>query len=101
MVRRALVFIIGGVVALAVIAVVPPAGPRTLRDFDADRMASLEVDMWQAYYAHDNLRLFRGLVTMTHEQYHYPWSMSLRASFYLARAARTFGDSRSNYERVL
>jgi len=80
---------------------IPPSGPRTLRAFDPERMASLEVDMWQAYYARENLRLFRGLVTMTHEQYRYPWGKSLRASFYLARAARTFGDSRSGYERVL
>jgi hypothetical protein len=100
-VRRVLIAVLGSVVALAGIAVIPPSGPRTLRAFDADRMASLEVDMWQAYYAHENLRLFRGLVTMTHEQYRYPWGKSLRASFYLARAARTFGDSRSDYERVL
>ena len=57
--------------------------------------------MWQAYYAHQNVRLFRGLVTLLHEQYRYPWGKSLRAGFYLARAARTFGDARSGYERVL
>jgi hypothetical protein len=34
-----------------------------VRVFDPDREAALEVDMWQAYYAHQNLRLFRGLVT--------------------------------------
>src|SRR5579859_1076017 len=87
-----------GVVATALM---PPRGPRSLRVFDPDREAALELDMWQAYYAHENLRLFRGLVTLLHEQYRYPWGKSLRAGFYLARAARTFGDSRSEYERVL
>lgn len=28
-----------------------PPGPRTLRRFDPDRMADLELRMWQAYYA--------------------------------------------------
>jgi len=69
--------------------------------FDPDREAALELDMWQAYYAHENLRLFRGLVTLLHEQYRYPWGKSLRAGFYLTRAARTFGDSRSDYERAV
>jgi hypothetical protein len=69
--------------------------------FDPDRMADLEVDMWQAYYAHENVRLFRGLLTLLHEQYRYSWSKAVVAGFHLARAARTFGDARSDYERVL
>jgi len=99
--RRLAVAVAALVAALAVAAVIPPSGPRSLRVFDADREASLEVDMWQAYYAHENLRLFRGLVTLLHEQYRYPWGKSLRAGFYLARAARTFGDARSDYDPVL
>jgi hypothetical protein len=27
-----------------------PAGPRSLKVFDPDRVAALELDMWQAYY---------------------------------------------------
>ena len=63
------------VVILALVAVMAtyvlmdaPAGPRSLRQFDPDRTAALELDMWQAYYAKDRLRLFRGLVTLLHEQ---------------------------------
>jgi len=56
-------------VLVAAVALIPPSGPRSLRVFDPDREAALEVDIWQAYYAHENLRLFRGLVTLLHEQY--------------------------------
>src|SRR5438105_4626136 len=78
----------------------PPAGPRSIRVFEPDRMADLEVDMWQAYYNHESLRLFRGLLTTLHEQYRYSWAKAGVAGFHLARAARTFGDTRSNYEQV-
>lgn len=86
---------------LYALVIAHPSGPRSLRVFDPDRTAALELDMWQAYYAKENLRLFRGLVTLTHEQYRYPWATSARASFYLARAAATFGNARGNYEVVL
>jgi hypothetical protein len=93
---------IAAVTAVGVaVLVVPPGGPRTLKSFDPDQTAALEVDMWQAYYAKENLRLFRGLVRLTRSQYRYSWLKSLQASFHLARAAATFGNLRSNYEQVL
>lgn len=92
------VAVFGGV---AVFALRAPSGPRSLRAFDPDRMADLETDMWQAYYRHENLRLFQGLVTMLHEQYRYSWARAGVAGFYLGKAARTFGDTRGNYEQVL
>lgn len=76
----------------------PPQGPRSLRQFDADRLADLEVGMWQAYYAKERVRLFGLLVTMLHEQYHYAWATAARQAFHLARAAANFGDARGNYE---
>jgi hypothetical protein len=78
-----------------------PPGPRTLRQFDPDRMADLELRMWQAYYAKERVRLFALLVTMLHEQNHYSWVTATREGFHLARAAATFGDARANYESVL
>lgn len=100
--RQTLIFLlVVAVVAVFAGFVRTPPGPRSMRAFDADRMAQLELDMWQAYYRHENVRLFRGLVTMLHEQYRYSWSKAVTAAFYLARAARTFGDARSGYERVL
>ena len=102
MVRRKLII---GVLALTAVggalAVYPPAGPRSMRIFDADRTAALEMDMWQAYYRKENMRLFRGLVTLLHEQYRYSWAKATTAGFYLARAAATFGNARDRYERVL
>jgi hypothetical protein len=82
-------------------AIAPPSGPRSLKVFDPDRVAALELDMWQAYYKKEKVRLFRGLVTMLHEQNRYSWVRASQAGFYLARAAATFGDARSDYERVL
>jgi hypothetical protein len=78
-----------------------PPGPRTLRRFDPDRMADLELRMWQAYYAKERMRLLALLVTMLHEQNHYSWATATREGFHLARAAATFGDARTNYEVVL
>lgn len=78
-----------------------PPGPRTLRRFDPDRMADLELRMWQTYYAKERVRLFALLVTMLHEQNHYSWVTATREGFHLARAAATFGDARANYESVL
>jgi hypothetical protein len=78
-----------------------PSGPRSIRQFEPARLASLELDMWQAYYAKENVRLFRLLVVMLREQYNYSWATATREAFYLARAAATFGNARSNYEAVL
>src|SRR5690349_9551293 len=83
------------------IAVRAPSGPRSLRVFDPDRLAELEVGMWQAYYAKDKSRLFRLLVVMLHEQYHYSWQKAVVAGYKLARAAATFGDTTGDYDRVL
>jgi hypothetical protein len=87
--------------AIAYIALVPPAGPRSIRDFDPARTADLELRMWQAYYAKERVRLFGLLATLLREQYHYSWATAARQGFRLARAAATFGDATSNYERVL
>src|SRR5438552_14490613 len=88
-------------IAVAFYALTATSGERSLRRFDPDRLADLEVRMWQAYYAKERVHLFTLLVTMLHEQYHYSWGTSAREGFHLARAAATFGDATSDYERVL
>lgn len=97
--------LIGGTAVVAVVVYVlffmTPAGARSLREFDPDRTAALEVDMWQAYYKKENVRLFRGLVTLTHEQFRYSWARAAQASFHLGRAAARFAKMRSEYETVL
>jgi len=83
------------------VAVRAPSGPRSMRAFNPDKLADLEVGMWQAYYAKEKFRLFRLLVVMLREQYHYSWQTAVRAAYHLARAASTFGDATDNYDRVL
>lgn len=95
----ALVVVLLGAIGYAACAA--PPGPRSLTAFDPDHIADLEVEMWQAYYRKDRLRLFAGLVQTLQEQYQYSWAEAAGTSFYLARAASTFGDARSDYERVL
>jgi hypothetical protein len=92
----ALTVIVGAFVLLK-----PPPGPRSLRVFNPDRMADLEVDMWQAYYRKENVRLFHGLLLTLHEQYRYSWAQAAVTGFYLARAAASFATMTSNYEKVL
>jgi hypothetical protein len=95
---------IAGAVVLAfaiAFAVTPPRGPRSMRVFNPDRLADLEVRMWQAYYAKERVRLFALLVTMLHEQYRYSWATATKEAFHLARAAARFGDLKGGYEVVL
>lgn len=101
--RRRLIFIVFLLAGLACarFLTAAPAGPRSLKVFDPDRVAAIELDMWQAYYKKEKFRLFKGLMTLLHEQNRYSWMRSAQASFYLARAAATFRDTRSDYERVL
>ena len=83
------------------LALTPPRGPRSMRQFEPARLADLEVRMWQAYYAKERVRLFSLLVTMLREQYHYSWATATVEAFHLARAAATFGDLTGSYDVVL
>ena len=100
-VRRTVIGLLLAIAMVALAAVLMPAGPPTLRQFEPDRMADLETRMWQAYYAKENFRLFALLVTMLREQYHYSWATAVKEGYYLAHAAATFGNARDHYERVL
>src|SRR5262245_1466326 len=100
--RRALLIVAGILLAFVVgLALTPPRGPRSMRQFNPSRLASLELQMWQAYYAKERVRLFALLVTMLHEQYRYSWATATREAFHLARAAAAFGDLRDHYDVVL
>lgn len=79
----------------------PPATPRSLAAFDPDRIASLEVGMWRAYYDKQRLRLFSLLVTTLREQYAFSWTTAALTGFSLAKAAVAFGDATSGYERAI
>jgi len=92
--------VVSGVLGYALF-VSKPEGPRDIRVFDPDRVADLELDMWQAYYQKRNAALFRDLVVLTRETYRMTWWQASRMSYHLARAAATFGNARSDYEQVL
>jgi hypothetical protein len=85
----------------AAFALTPPRGPRTMREFNAPRLANLELRMWQAYYAKERVTLFRLLVVMLHEQYRYSWATATVEAFHLARAAARFAELKDGYEVVL
>lgn len=85
---------------LALLFVAPP-GPRSVKVFDPDRVADLEVDMWQAYYNQERVRLFRGLLTLLREQNRYSWARAGQQAYYFAKAASTFGSATRDYDSVL
>src|SRR5712691_12810817 len=101
--RSARILVVVSIVAAfaAAFALTPPRGPRSMRQFDAGRLADLELRMWQAYYGKERARLFGLLVTLLHEQYHYSWATATVEGLHLARAAATFGDLTENYDVVL
>jgi hypothetical protein len=69
------------------------------RHFDPERLATLELEMWKAYYRGQGARLFALLVRANHEQAGVGWLRAFRAAFFLARAAVRFGRSTGDYER--
>ena len=87
--------------AAAYVLTAAPAGTRSIRRFEPDRLADLELRMWQAYYARENVRLFGLLLSTLRGQYHYSWAVAAREGFHLARAAATFGSARDHYDVVL
>jgi hypothetical protein len=73
--------------------------PRWGTDFDPDRLARLELRMWQAYYRRQPARLFGLLVLGLREQARASWPRALAASLFLTRAAARFARSAGEYER--
>ncbi len=104
--RRSKRLAIGSTLVIGILAgyaafVHTPAGPRSSRVFDPDRVAELELRMWQAYYNKQNIELFSLLVVMLREQYRYTWAKAATAGFYLARPAAQFAGMKQNYDLVL
>jgi hypothetical protein len=68
-------------------------------DFDADRLASLELRAWKAYYRRQALRLFGLLVLALRDQGGAPWPRALWSALWLTRAAVGFARSTGDYDR--
>jgi hypothetical protein len=68
-------------------------------DFDPDRLASLELRMWKAYYRRQPARLFGNLVLGLREQAGASWPRALLAAASLTKAAVGFARAQGDYER--
>jgi len=66
-----------------------------LRDFNSDRVAQLETQMWRSYYEQRYAALLADLYTLSREQYGFSPADSFAVGWYAARAARTFQPTRS------
>jgi hypothetical protein len=71
------------------------------RGFDPERLATLELRMWKAYYRRQPARLFALLVRANREQANASWPRAVQAALLLARAAAGFGRSTGDYDRFL
>jgi hypothetical protein len=67
--------------------------------FDPDRLALLELRMWQAYYRHQPVRLFGLLVRTLREQANASLPRAALAAAWLTRAAVGFARANGDYER--
>ena len=68
-------------------------------DFDPDRLASLELRMWKAYYRRQGPRLFGLLVLALREQGKASWPRAMWAALWLTKAAVGFARSTGDYDR--
>jgi hypothetical protein len=78
-----------------------PEGPRSLYQFEAERLASLELETWQASHDRERLRLVRAMVVLLRERYNYSWTTALQEAIHLLDASATFAAARGNYAVVL
>src|SRR5438445_12648087 len=67
--------------------------------FDPDRLAHLELRMWQAYYRVQPARLFGLLIEALHEQAGASWPRAVVAAIFLTKAAVGFSKARRDYDR--
>jgi hypothetical protein len=67
--------------------------------FDPDRLGTLELRMWKAYYRRQGARLFLVLVETLKEQGGASWPRAIWAAAWLTRAAVAFARATGDYER--
>lgn len=97
---RLLMAVILGLLVYTAFYALPPGEPGDGR-FDPDRVAAIELEVWKATKAQDELSVFLNLTTQLREEHHYSWFRAAQAGFYMARATTTFAELRGRYERVL
>lgn len=74
-----------------------------IRNFDADKVATLETAMWRSYYSRDRVKLFTQLSDLLESEFHFPLWRRQRVALYAAKAAFIFkdGNTRADYEKAL
>ncbi len=76
---------------------------KSLKNFNPDKVAELEVYMWQTYYSHNFLKLFFLLIKLAHESFSVNYLLSIRIAYYLASASVDFrvNKGKENSQRIL
>jgi hypothetical protein len=78
-----------------------PSGPRLEGEFDPDRLAECEVNVWKALAAKEEFGVYVAVTQMTREEHRYSWFRAAQSGFSLGRATNTFEGLKGRYERVL
>lgn len=75
---------------------------KDLRKFDPNKVAELDLEMWQAYYDHNFFKLFILLLRLMHKFFGLDYFSAFRAAFYSASAVIDFriNKGRENSERI-
>ncbi|HSD56015.1 MAG TPA: hypothetical protein VLA92_02580 [Candidatus Saccharimonadales bacterium] len=58
-----------------------------LRQFDYEKVAKLDSDMWRSYYNHQFFKLFLQLIKLLRIQFRFNWFFTLKLAYYSAWAA--------------
>ena len=69
---------------------------KNLKKFNPDKIAKLDLNMWQAYYDHNFFKLFILLLRLNHEFFGLDYLHTLQAAYYTASAAINFRLSKGN-----
>lgn len=69
-------------------------------DFNPERVAQYEVDGWKAYYDHAWPKLLKLIVSLSQEQFHIPFPLSLLAAYYITRASIAWVPADHDLDKV-
>ncbi|MBV9242000.1 MAG: hypothetical protein JO314_08325, partial [Acidobacteria bacterium] len=74
-----------------------------IREFDPDKVATLDTAMWRSYYSRDRIKLFTQLSDLLESEFRFPLWRRQRVALYAAKAAFVFkdGKTRADYEKAL
>ena len=76
---------------------------KSLKNFDPDKTATLEMEAWRAYYKHRFFKLFIVLLALMRTFFSFNWFLVFQAGYYTADATIDFrlNKGKENQPRVL